>query len=197
MRAWLRAESGFSLIDQLATLAIVATVTGIAVPALVNSVENQRLGIEVRNVERELQLARLAAVTTNRPIRMRFDCPATGYYRRVELIGSVNDPSNGDDSDSQGNRRCSLTNYPFPAADRDPLTRPNYDGPLHKLNQSVAFISQQTLEFWPNGTVHVATGAVGGQTWPQIGAMPLTLTLRKSSTDKTITVNSLGKIRIQ
>ena len=185
-----------SLIDQLATLAIVGTVAAIGVPMISNTLEGQRLGIELRGVEREIQLARLAAVTTNRPIRVRFNCPSAGYYRRVELLGSVNNPATGWDADAEGARRCSYSYYPFPAADRDPLTRPNNDGPLLKLDRKVTFASTQTLEFWPNGTVHVASGAVAGQPWPQV-ASSVSLLLSKGSTTKAIVVNSLGKIQFQ
>lgn len=190
-------SAGFSLMDQLMTLAIVGTVSAIAIPAISNSVESQRLGIEVRNVQQEIQLARLSAVSTNRPIRVRFNCPDVGYYRRVELIGSVNNPTTGDDADSRGPVRCSTVNYPYPAADHDPLTRPNNDGPLKQMNPKVTFTSTQTLEFWPNGTLHTATNAVAGQPWPQVGATPVSLVLTKGGTNRTITVNSLGKIQLQ
>ena len=191
------ASGGFSIVDMLATMAILATVCAIAIPTLSNSVENQRLGIELRNVEREIQLARLNAVSTNRPIRVRFNCPSTGYFRRVELIGSVDNPSSGDDADSQGARRCSTTYYPYPAADHDPLTRPNNDGPLMQINQKVVFTSTQTLEFWPNGTVHVppTNGSLGQ--WPLVGATPVNLLLTKGTTTRSITVNGIGKMQIQ
>jgi Tfp pilus assembly protein FimT len=192
-RRRVRSDRGYTLIDQLGVLAIITTVSAIAVPAIVNSVEGQRLSMETRNVERELQQARLAAVTTNSPIRVRFDCPSAGYYRRVELIGTLNVPA-ADDDDTRGARRCSLANYPYPAADKDPLTRPNNDGPLRQMNSSVAFYRQQTLEFWPNGTVHVNNGATP---WATIGATPVTITLMKGTTTKSITVNNLGKIQIQ
>jgi Tfp pilus assembly protein FimT len=195
--SWLwHSTGGFSLIDQLATLAIVGAVAAIAVPALSSSVDKQRLGIDVRNVEREIQLARLSAVSTNRPIRVRFNCPDVGYYRRVELLGSVNNQDQYD-ADNQGVYRCSTVNYPYPAADHDPLTRPNNDGPLKQLNSKVTFTSTQTLEFWPNGTVHVAAGAVTGQPWPQLGAAPVNILMSKGSTTRSIVVNSLGKIQIQ
>jgi type II secretory pathway pseudopilin PulG len=197
LRGRLTQECGFSLLDQIATLAIVATMAGIAVPALKNSVENRRLSIESRNVERELQLARLSAVSTNRPIRIRFNCPAAGSYRRVELIGSVNAPISGHDADNVGDTRCNATTYPFPASDKDPLTRPNNDGPIQKLHSSVTFGSVQTLEFWPNGTVHVMTGATPSTWLPLMGTTPVTLTLVKGSSTKSITVNNLGKVQIQ
>lgn len=192
-----RSAAGFSIVDMLATIAIITTVAAIAVPSLVNTIDNQRLGMEVRNVEREMQLARLAAVTTNRPIRVRFNCPATGQYRRVELIGSVDDPNNGDDSDTQGARRCNYTYYPYPAADSDPITRPNNDGPIQKLNSKITFTSVQTLEFWPNGTVHVAPSVPSSAPWTQIGTSPVNIVLSYGSTTKLISVNSLGRMQFQ
>lgn len=188
-----RSALGFSLVDMLATIAVIGTVAAIAVPAVTKSFENQRLGIETRNVERELQTARLQAVSSNTPIRVRFNCPATGQYRRVELIGTVNNPA-ADDSDSAGATRCSTTNYPYPAPDRDPLTRPNHDGPLLALNPAVTFQTAQTIEFWPNGTVHIFSTT---NPWPMVGTTPVSIILNKNSMTKTITVNSLGKIQIQ
>ena len=182
--------AGFSIVDILATVAILATVSAIAVPLATNAFENQRLGIDTRNVERELQTARLSAVTTNRPIRVRFNCPATGQYRRVEVIGTVNSPA-ADDADTKAAVRCG---YPYPAADSNPLTRPNNDGPVKQLYSGISFTATQTLEFWPNGTVHVS-GATNP--WPQLGTAGATITVAKGSSTKTIQVNSLGKINIQ
>ena len=185
-----RDASGFSLIDTIVTLAVFATVAAIAVPLITNSLEGQRLGMESRNVERELQSARLSAVATNRPIRMRFNCPSAGKYRRVELIGTVNIP-HADDAETRAAARCG---YPFPAADMNPLTRPNNDGPPQLLYSSVSFTAVQTLEFWPDGTVHVPAVT---NPWPRLGATEATITVAKGSTTKSIRVNSLGKIRIQ
>src|SRR3989442_10637201 len=182
--------SGFSLVDLLATLAVLATVMGIAVPAITSSIEGQRLGTDARREERELQMARLTAAQSNQPIRVRFNCPATGQYKRVELLGTVNPPA-ADDGDSNAGVRC---NYPYPATDKDPLTRPNNDGPKMTLNSKVAFYQVQTLEFWPNGSVHVTSAS---NPWPLIGSTPVTLTLTKGTSTKSITVNSLGKIQLQ
>lgn len=181
---------GFSLIDTIATLAVFAVVAAIAVPSISNSFENQRLGVETRSLERELQTARLTAVSTNRPIRVRFNCPAAGQYRRVELIGTVNTP---DAKDAETyTARCAM---PYPAdTDRKPLTRPNNDGPTMQLYQTVSFSATQTLEFWPNGSVHVAATT---NPWPLVGATGVSITLAKGSNSKTIQVNALGKIRIQ
>lgn len=192
-RAVLHGAAGFSLIDQLATLAVFSTISAIALPAVTNSFENQRLGIEVRNVERELQSARLAAVSSNRPIRVRFNCPGAGQYRRVEVVGTVNTPAEAD-ADASAAPRCDASTYPYPAADRNPLTRPNNDGPLQQLNTRVAFSQVQVLEFWPNGSVHVSAVT---NPWPPIGNTPVTLKLTQGAVTKSITVNGLGKIRIE
>ena len=196
LRRRTKSERGFTLIDMLATTAIVATVGAVAIPQIKKSMDNQRLGIDVRNVEREMQTARLDAVKANQPIRLRFDCPEVGMYRRVELMGTVNAPANGDDSAANATARCRTNGpYPYPAADRDPLTRPNNDGPIQRLSSQVAFLQVQTLEFWPNGSVHVDSNTA--QMWPVIGSTPITIKINKGTTVKMIQVNGLGKIQIQ
>jgi type II secretory pathway pseudopilin PulG len=188
--AQLRDARGFTLIDTLATLAIFSTVSAIAVPLVTNALEGQWLGMETRNVERELQSARLSAVATNRPIRVRFNCPSAGTYRRVEVIGTVDVP-HADDAEARAVARCG---YPFPAADTNPLTRPNNDGQTLQLHSSVTFTAVQTLEFWPDGTVHIPAAT---NPWPRLGETDATITVAKGSSTKSIKVNSLGKIRIQ
>jgi type II secretory pathway pseudopilin PulG len=185
-----RPEHGYSLVDLLATTAVIATVGAIAVPQISKSLDNQRLGVDVRNVERELQSARLDAVKANQPIRIRFNCPSVGMYRRVELLGTINSPA-ANDADSAAVTRCG-TAYPYPAPDQDPLTRPNNDGPIQRLNPKVSFLSVQTIEFRPNGTAFV----VNGNTWSQIPNY-ITLSMNKGSSVKMIQVNGLGKIQLQ
>lgn len=184
---------GFSLIDLLATVAVFGTISAIAVPAAKNMFDNQRLGVSTRTVERELQTARLGAVTANQPIRVRFNCPAAKQIRRVELLGTVNVPAS-DDADTRATARCSYIGYPYPPTDTNPLSRPNHDGPIMSIDSSVSFGPTTTLEFWPNGTVHVPSAS---NPWPQVGSAGVAITLTRGSYTKTITVNSLGKIQIQ
>jgi Tfp pilus assembly protein FimT len=193
--AWFwQSTRGFSLVEQMFVLGLIATIAAIAVPSLKNTIDAQRLGIEARAVEREMQLARLGAVTTNRPIRLRFNCPSVGYYRRVEVIGSVNNPNTGDDADNRAAVRCNDVTYPYPAADNDPITRPNNDGPKMQLNTKVTFAATQTLEFWPNGTVHLYTA--GTTPWLPVGG-PVNIILTSAGVNRSVTVNALGKTQIQ
>jgi hypothetical protein len=85
-------NAGFTLVDTLATIAIIATMAAIAAPQMIDGVDRMRLGMSARDVERELQFARLKSVSTNRPMRIRFNCPVAGQFRVVELIGTPRVP---------------------------------------------------------------------------------------------------------
>src|SRR6186997_2326703 len=125
---------GFSLIELLVTVALIAIVAGIALPLLATVGDSIKLGQATRDVERELQTARLLAVSTNQPMRFRFDCPAAGQYRITELVGTPSVPAAADAAAN----RCGLDLYPYPGnPDKNPMTRPNNDGPLRTLDATV------------------------------------------------------------
>jgi type II secretory pathway pseudopilin PulG len=184
-----RSQGGFSLMDLLITVAVFAVVAAGAVPVFTNMTEALRLSQGLREVERELQTARLKAVTSNRPIRVRFNCPVATEYRMVELIGTPSIPAAADASLD----RCKETSYPM-GGDGNPLTRPNHDGPQKTLPRSVTFGSAATLEFWPDGSVHRDDGS--GTPWKTVPTSGTAITLVKGSQVKTITVNGLGKVTL-
>ena len=195
-------DRGFSLIELMLVVAGIAVVGAIAIPTITNELPNMRVGISARAVERQLQTARLKAVSTNRPIRVRFNCPGAGQFRMVELIGTPSVPA-GADSNAQAATRCSLANYPHPDQATGVFDIPNYDGPLLQLETRVQFVAAQTIEFWPNGTAHIDQGT--GDPWPEIPSNdPVEITLQRSDGNaiaqaaslRTIEVNGLGRIRI-
>lgn len=194
---------GFSLIELVLVMGIMAILAAIAIPSILGMMAGMRVAADARLVERELQTARLRAVSTNRAMRVRFNCPTTGEFRLVELIGtpSVQAPH---DADSAAATRCGLASYPYPDPETDWFTAPNNDGPLNRLDRRVVFVATQTLEFWPDGTVHANTGS--GNPWPAIPAdTPVTLRLQqaegtstaKAATERRIQVNGVGKITLQ
>jgi prepilin-type N-terminal cleavage/methylation domain-containing protein len=188
----LAADFGFSLVEILITVALIGIIAGIALPLLGNVGESIKLGEATREVERELQTARMTAVSANQPMRVRFDCPVAGAYRMVELVGTPSLPAGADAAAN----RCDLGNYPYPGdADRNPLTRPNHDGPLRYLDPKVTFTASTTIEFWPDGTAHTNTG--GTNPWPGIVGAGTVITLRKGTITKNIQVNGVGKVQIQ
>jgi hypothetical protein len=185
--------AGFSLIDMLATVAIIATMAAVATPQMMDGVDRMRLGITARDVERELQFARLKSVSTNRPMRIRFNCPVAGQFRVVELIGTPRNPLTADGATN----RCDETVYPYrpTGADANRLTRPNNDGALRRLQPQATFTTFPTLEFWPDGSVHADAGA--GDPWPPLTAAGATITVSRKGKTRNITVNALGKIQLQ
>lgn len=186
---------GFSLVDMIVVVALIGIIMAIAVPNMLAAADSLRLGQEAREVERVLQTARQRAVASKRPIRVRFNCPAARTYRAVELLGTARAPLAGDSSAD----RCSPTVYPYPAADRDPATRPNLDGPVNYLDPLVSFGTVRTIEFWADGTAHYDAGA--GTPWAQIPTTGTSLTMTRTTAagtkTATITVNGLGKVQLQ
>lgn len=128
-------------------------------PTIINMAAGMRVAADARLVERELQTARLRAVAINRAMRVRFNCPAAGQSRLVEVIGTPTMPA-PPDADSAAATRCGLAS-PHPDLQTDWFTAPNNDGPLNSLDRRVVFAATQTLEFWPDGTVRADAAARG------------------------------------
>jgi Tfp pilus assembly protein FimT len=174
----MRHDRGFSLVELLTVVALLITVLAIAGPVYRNVVDGMRLGWSARDVERELQNARLKSVSTNRRMRVRTNCPVVGQFRMVQWLNSASDATLD---------RCSETSYPYPSTTLNVVTKLQ-DGPVRRLEPSVS-VGTVTLEFWPNGTVHTP-----GDANPLAAAVTITLT--KDSKTKGISVNGLGKIQL-
>jgi prepilin-type N-terminal cleavage/methylation domain-containing protein len=182
-------QSGYTLIDMMVTVLVMGIVMAMAAPGLRDFNSTFRLEQNSREVERVLQTARLKAVTANRPIRVRFNCPVAGSYRMVELLGTSSTPLAADSAAD----RCLTTSYPYPATDRNQMTLPNHDGPAQTLGTGVAFGAAKSLEFHSDGTVFQDEGS---SAYVAVSATGTAITLTKGATVKTIKVNGLGKIEL-
>lgn len=183
MATRLDSDRGFSITDLLMAVAILAIVGGIATPIMTNLTEGQRLASSARELERELQTARLKAVSSNRPLRVRLNCPVAGQYRIVEVTADIRD---GQDN------RCDETAFPYPAdTDLDPVTRPNHDGPLRRTKEGVT-VSSVILEFRPDGTTRQVVSGT-----PQVITTPVSIAVTRADASKMVTVNGYGKIQLQ
>jgi len=178
----LRSQAGFSLIELIMVSVVLATLAGMAVPLYRDLAENSRLNSDVRNVERELQAARLKAVTVNRSLRVALNCPVAGEYRMVEVLGTAAD------TDAT---RCRETTYPYPPPDQNPFTRPNNDGPLRRLNPNTT-VTTQVVEFRSTGQ---AFEVVSGVAQPMLADVAITLT--RGTNTRTVTINAVGRVRTQ
>lgn len=170
---------------------LIMTVTAMALPVMQNFNGAIALGSAQRTIASELQQARMKSVTSSRVMRVRFNCPAPNRLRMVELIGTSSIPA---PQDSAANR-CDPAVYPFPAADTNPVTFPNQDGPVRILDSSVSLGAVQTIEFRPTGMAY-SVNADGTAIVPLAGN-GVTLTVTKGNKSKTITVNALGRIHAQ
>ena len=75
MRHPVPGSRGFTLIELIVVAALLITIMAIAIPSF-HLTDAMKLNGAAREVERELQIARLRAVTVNRPLQVRFNCPA-------------------------------------------------------------------------------------------------------------------------
>jgi len=177
-----RNERGFSVSEMLIVVAAIATLSVIALPVMKDMTASIKLNEAARLVEREMQDARFKAVASNRVIRVRLNCPSTGYIRSVEVLGTaVDDAPN----------RCMTTAYPFPPADTDIMTRPNFDGPVRPLPNG-ATVGNAVLQFSPDGTAMQVLNGV-----PTTIAVPVAVAITRDGKSKTVTVNNAGKIQLQ
>jgi prepilin-type N-terminal cleavage/methylation domain-containing protein len=178
-------DRGFTLMEVLIVCVIIVIISAIAIPSIFLT-DEIRARQALREVERELQTARLKAVTTNRAMQVRFNCPATGMYRTVEA-GTVW-PDEG---------RCSETTYPYPApvdAAYQVPPKPRYDGPVRYLDPNIVLspaAPNLVIEFLPDGR----TGTVSNGVVQLIDTMQVDVTCRAQS--KTVEINGIGRIQIQ
>ena len=98
----------------------------------------------------QVRVARLKAVTSNCTMRVRFNCPAPGLYRVVEVVNNAAIDNAAD--------RCSSTTYPYP--DPNPAALPDLDEPVMVLRGGIAFGGVQDLDIAPTGRVTALTGAL-------------------------------------
>jgi prepilin-type N-terminal cleavage/methylation domain-containing protein len=173
---------GFSVVELLMVVAMIGTIAAIALPIMTDMTASIKLNEASRMVEREMQTARLKAVSSNRVIRVWMNCPAVGYIRSVEVLGTA--------ADTAGNR-CQTAAYPFPPPDTDIMTRPNFDGPVRVLPNG-ASVTTQVIQFGPDGT---AANVVAGT--PTTITTPITITISRHNKSRTVTVNNAGKVQLQ
>ena len=172
-------------------MTLIAIIAAMSVPVIQDFGNAVALGQAQRMVASELQQARMMSVTTNRVIRVRFNCPANQQFRMVELIGTPTIPAAQDTAAN----RCNSTTYPYPASDNNPVTLPNHDGALRRIDPRVSFGNVQTIEFRPTGMAY-SVNADGTASLPLAGN-GVALTVTKGQDVKTVTVNALGKITAQ
>jgi prepilin-type N-terminal cleavage/methylation domain-containing protein len=76
-------ENGFSLIELMIVVALVATLAGITVPAVAGAMRSYTLNSAAQQIASTIRSARVQAVGKNRLVEVRFDFPADNQYQIV------------------------------------------------------------------------------------------------------------------
>jgi hypothetical protein len=152
------------------------------VPTIAGAMRLYALNTSIQTVGAAIRSARYSAVSKNRTVRVRFNCPAANQFRIVEVVGS-----NAIDAAAD---RCSAAAYPYP--DSNPAAAPNIDGPVMILPDGSQFGAFQDLEINTAGRVTPLTAC------PTCAgaAPPATVTLGNGYDTRTITVTANGQVLI-
>jgi len=88
---------GFTLVELMVTLAVLGILAGIAVPYLLTSLPNQRVGGAVRQMVADFRLAKTIAVEKGKDVFIQFHSPATNQYTVSLDSDDSHDVSVGDE----------------------------------------------------------------------------------------------------
>ena len=178
-------ERGFTLIEVLITTVVTLAIGAMVVPQISNLMQSQRARTAARAVERELQSARLKAVTASKRIRVKLNCPVAGQLRMVEVTGVA--------ATDNASNRCDEVAFPFPGP-RDALrSTPSLDAPVVRLPAGTTIASTvTTFEFVPRGDA----AQVGSTGFVATLASETTVTVTRAGWSSAIRINPIGKIRI-
>ena len=77
-------DSGFTLIEMMMVIAIVAIMSAVAIPAFMSMLPGMRLNGAARQVMTDLMAARMDAVKQNNEFRVFFNSPGTNQYQILD-----------------------------------------------------------------------------------------------------------------
>src|SRR5688572_27127454 len=83
-------ESGFTFLELLFTIALIATVLSMAVPVFSDAIDAQRTASAARYVAGRVYLARMEAVTRSASVGLKFDAEGTDYAFTAYVDGNAN-----------------------------------------------------------------------------------------------------------
>ena len=158
---------GFTLLELLVTAGVFGVAAAVAIPAMNNAVQRNKVFTTAELLAGQVREARLAAISRNRPFRVLFNCPAAGAFRMLEVTGD----SSIDD-----------------AADRCSTPLPN-DGPPIYLPAEVNFggFDPKNLQISARGQVIAIDG----------GALPLQYQVTYGSHTRIVSVTAKGRVTVQ
>ena len=83
----MRSSRGFTLFELLVVMALISVIAGIAIPTLAGSTARNQVWSASEVIGSQIRQARLKAISRNLSFRVRFDCPAAGQFRVLQVTG--------------------------------------------------------------------------------------------------------------
>lgn len=84
----MRSERGYTIFELLIAVALIAVVSGIAVPVFLSSNALNDLWTSSERIGGLIRQTRLKAISQNRTYEIRFSCPAAGQMRALVVTGN-------------------------------------------------------------------------------------------------------------
>ena len=187
-------QAGFTLLELLLVMAGIVALAALLVPNSRNLLNTMKARNAARVVERQLQAARLKAVSNSRALRVRFDCPTTGRLRLLEVTGVTA-------TDNAANR-CDEAAYPYPGPNDALRSTLSMDSPVVYLPVGTTLTcvgcpagttAPITFEFGPRGNVH-AINATTGVASAFTG--DLLIQVMHGGYTNEVRLNELGRVRL-
>jgi prepilin-type N-terminal cleavage/methylation domain-containing protein len=82
-------HEGFSLVEIMIVVALVATMAAITVPSVQGAIQRYDLLTSGQQVVSTIRAARIQAVSRNQILKVRFDFPAAGQYQVVDAVDAA------------------------------------------------------------------------------------------------------------
>ena len=84
----MRSTRGFTMFELLIVMALISIFAAMGIPTLQESTRRNAVWTASETIGTQIRQARLKAISRNRSFRVRFDCPAAGQFRVLEVTGN-------------------------------------------------------------------------------------------------------------
>ena len=83
----MQSTRGFTLIELLVVVALIGILAAVGIPTVQESTRRNSVWTASELIGSQIRQARLKAISRNMSFRVRFDCPAVGQFRVLQVTG--------------------------------------------------------------------------------------------------------------